>query len=465
MTTEHYHKIVDYLRNLIEGTQWEGHVFAVGGCCRDEILGNEIKDIDLAIDLAGGGIEFAYWIYDKGLAVKEPVTFPSFGTAMLRLNEFPDDEIELVQTRAEKYTDSTRRDPTVVFGPIDQDCRRRDLTINALYYDISRQKMLDILGTSIDDIHNHIIRTPDDPDSTFDDDPVRILRAVRLAARYGWDIEPKTFEAMKKNSYRLKIVRPERMQAEFSKMLTGPKPSVAMEMLRAIGAFEFIMPEMQDLCNLKQSDVHGGDAWTYTMRTLDKVSDDLVLRLAALTHEIAKPLCKHRTKTGTTSYAGHDRRCKPLINNALRRLHYDRKIIDKVIFLAFNHQAAKAWGNHAEKMTDAALRRLQYKCVTTQRFNSLMELIHADNTSYQPPLEKQVGAIMKRSDELNRQGLALFSFKRQLNLPKLKKLLRLPKGTDLKPYIDFMLALAIENPRMSQEEVKKRMRGFRPKKS
>lgn len=463
MTTEQYHTILDYLRRLFDGTQWEGHVYAVGGCCRDEILGHEIKDVDLAVDLPGGGINLAEWIFDKGLAVKEPVTFPAFGTAMLRLREFPDDEIEIVQTRAEKYTDSTRRDPTVVFGPIEEDCRRRDLTINALYYDISREKLLDILGTSVDDIHNCVIRTPDDPDSTFDDDPVRILRAVRLAARYGWEIDPDTLRGMSNNAARLRIIRPERMRAEFDKMLTGPRPSAAMELLRECGALEYVMPELNALIGLQQTKCHAGDAWQFTLRTLDNTPPDRLLRLAALLHDIAKPICTNTGRDGKRHFAGHDRRCKPIINTAMRRLHYDRDDIDKVIFLAANHGVSKSWGPDARKMTDSALRRLQHKCVTTLRFDRLMTLIEADNLSYDPPMPAQVDAIRRRSDELRRLGMDLFSYRRQLTTQQIRKFKKLPKNADLTPFTSFLLELAIENPHMPRKTVLERLKNFNPK--
>lgn len=462
MQTDQYHRILEYLRKTIEGTKWQGHVFAVGGCCRDEILGNEIKDVDLAVDLAGGGIGLACWFYENGLAVKEPVTFPSFGTAMLRLREFPDDEIEIVQTRAEKYTDRTRRGPTVVFGPIEQDCRRRDLTINALYYDISNSRLLDILGCSIDDIHNCVIRTPNDPDTTFDDDPVRILRAIRLASRYGWEIEPATFEGMAKNVHRLKIVRPERMQAEVEKMLVGPHPSTAMDLMRRCGAVPYIFPGLEELFDLRQGTGSSPDAWQFTMLVLDRTRPDLALRLAALLHDIAKPLCRKTGKNGGAYFPGHERRSKALIDTAMRRLHFDRKIIDRVIFLSSNHLATKTWGPTAENMTDAALRRLQYKCTTPRRFDMLMELIDADNKSYPSPQPEQVAAVRRRSEELQKEGMALFSFKHQVNMQRLRKTIGANPDDDMKPYLDFLLQLAINNPRMSRDKVLKELKKFRP---
>ncbi len=224
MTDKTYTDILAFLRNLIDVTPWEGKVFAVGGCCRDTVMGTPVKDIDLAVSLPDGGVEFARWLHAKGLTVGEPVLFTKYGTGRLTLKAFPDDEIELVQTRKEKYDDRTKRDPSVAFGSIEEDCFRRDLTINTLYYDISNGKMLDITGRAFHDIEHHIIRTPSDPDTTFDDDPVRILRAIRFAARYGWDIASEAFEAMKRYVDRLSIISPERMWGEFEKILLVRNP-------------------------------------------------------------------------------------------------------------------------------------------------------------------------------------------------------------------------------------------------
>ena len=171
MTTQLYIRICRYLRDKIAGTQWEGHVYTVGGCCRDLVLGLEIKDIDLAVDLPNGGVDFAEWLYKNKLSIMHPVIFKRYGTAMLRLRAFPHD-----------------------------DCMRRDLTINALYYNLTTEKLLDITGRSVSDIKNKVIATPLDPDSTYDDDPIRILRTVRFASRLGWDLPVPVFEAMRRNS-------------------------------------------------------------------------------------------------------------------------------------------------------------------------------------------------------------------------------------------------------------------------
>ena len=134
-------------------------------------MGYEIKDLDLAIDLPNGGVKFARWLQKKRLTIGHPIYFLKFGTAKLRLRRFPDDEIEMVQTRREQYTKETSRCPEVCFGSIEDDCYRRDFTVNSLYYDITRRKMVDITGLGIPDMQAGLLRTPLDPDATFNDDP------------------------------------------------------------------------------------------------------------------------------------------------------------------------------------------------------------------------------------------------------------------------------------------------------
>ena len=219
MKLERYIQIKDFLKGLIVGTEWEGHVFTVGGCVRNEIMGLEIKDIDMCVSLQGGGIRFAEWLRDNGYATKGVAVYPNYGTAMLHLNEFPEVELEFVQTRKEKYIDHSCRNPETAFGSIEDDCMRRDLTINALYANISTGEIVDITGKGVNDIKNHIIRTPNDSDIIYDDDPLRILRCIRFASRYGWDIETETYEGMVRNVSRLEIITKERVQDEFCKML------------------------------------------------------------------------------------------------------------------------------------------------------------------------------------------------------------------------------------------------------
>lgn len=245
MKLEVYQNIKKYMAELIKGTEFENKVFCVGGCCRDEILKNEIKDIDIVIELPDGGIRFAQWLHDNKHTNGSIVTYPTYGTSMFKLDKFPDIEIEAVQTRSEKYIDRDSRNPSTEYGTIKEDCMRRDLTINAIYCNVTTGEYLDICGTSLDDIKNHIIRTPCDPNITYIDDPLRIMRCVRFASRYQWTIEPETRQALKDNVDRLSIISAERITDEFDKIISNPDPNkvfCGMSDLDEIGAFKYIFP-------------------------------------------------------------------------------------------------------------------------------------------------------------------------------------------------------------------------------
>lgn len=421
-------------------------------------MGLPIKDVDLAVNMPDGGIAFAEWLRKKKLTIGNPVTFPKYGTARLRLKRFPDDELELVQTRSEKYTDRNSRDPSTAFGSIEEDCLRRDLTINSLYYDISRDRMLDLSGRGICDIENHIIRTPCDPDVTFDDDPVRIIRTVRFSARYGWDIEPAVFDAMKRFSERLSIITPERMQSEFEKVLTGPRPAYALELLRKAGAIPYIMPELIPLFDMGQSEYHFGTAWEHTIAVVDKMPDDILLRMAALLHDIGKTTAQKHDENGNIRFPGHARRCIPIIDRALRRLKYRTPFIDRVLFLCTHHEMAKNWGPKAELMTDAALRRMQFVCYSSRRMENLLFLIDADNRSYASEfcMPDQVALIRQRSQKFVQDGTSLFEYVFPLKMSKIQRILRVaPSESDiLERTRSELLKLIYENPRISAEEMK-----------
>ena len=239
MTNEDFLKVAAKIKEIISGSQFEGHVFFVGGCCRDMVLGHPIKDIDIVVDIPDGGIRFAEWLYENKLLVHKPVVYPVYSTAMFTLSAFPDIELEAVQTRKEMYTDPTNRNPVTAYGTIKEDCYRRDFTTNTLYMDMGGS-IIDITGHGISDIKDGIIRTPLEPNETFCDDPLRILRAIRFASRYNWKIDSKTMSGMKVNVERLNIISRERIADELKKMLSCEHPCYALEKIAEIGAVKHI---------------------------------------------------------------------------------------------------------------------------------------------------------------------------------------------------------------------------------
>lgn len=359
MTDKTYRNILEYFREITDGTEWEGHLYAVGGCVRDEILGSEIKDVDIAVDIPNGGIAFAKWLRKKRQLIGMPVLFLKFGTAKLRLHRFPDEEIELVQTRAEKYTKKTSRCPEVVSGTLQEDCFRRDFTVNTLYRNISTGEILDMTGRGIADIKRGIIRTPLDPDETFDDDPVRVLRCLRFASRFGWAIDPDTMEGLKKNIGRLGIVSRERWSAEFQKMLFGRNVRQSLGTLCELGGLAYMDPLIEEMAK-KHIDT---DRRSLLERGVDAVAeleekgvDNPALRLEAFFSEIGKLRTAVTDGKGYTRYPKHGFTGSFMAAKLLRHFGLDQKTVDDVKLLM---QARGEEREALERLEKAEARRRQ----------------------------------------------------------------------------------------------------------
>ncbi len=452
-----YPKVIDYLRKKIKGTQWEGHLFVVGGCCRDMIMGRPIHDIDLTVDLPLGSVKFSRWLRSRHLTLGAPLVFQRYSTARLRLKAFPDDELEIVQTRSDKYGPHNADNPAAAFGSLADDCTRRDLTINSLYYDISADRMLDLCGMALADIKNKIIRTPADPERTFDDDPLRIVRCIRFACSFGWEIHPETMVALKKNPASIKIASKERIRSEFDKLISCQAPAKALEMLEQCGIMSVIMPELSPIFGMPDNSSNQGSVWQHTLRTVKAmagISSDVNMRLAALLCDAGKALSYTRHDNGKVTFPRHDRRAASVIDPAMKRLRYEPKIINNIIFLARNHTAAKKWGDNAENMSDADLRSLQYLCETRDRFERLLTLIHADNLSHteRPSLAGQVPAIRKRAAEFKASGTEMFGFNLPIQSLHIRKLLQIQPGQKVEHCKDYLMKCAFENPKLNREK-------------
>lgn len=248
MKLKEYKDILNEIRDIIKGTEWENHVFAVGGCVRDEIMHNNIKDIDIVIDIKNGGINFAKWLEEHDYTNGSVVTYENFGTSMFHLKAFPEHEIEAVHTRSECYHDAKTRNPETSFGTIYDDWTRRDFTINAMYRNISTMELIDFEDRGVNDIKNKIIRTCGDPEIIFNEDPLRVLRMVRFASRYNFEIEYMTLFYAKRFAERLVIISKERITDEFTKMMTFSKSSIKQSLclLHDLDAFKRIIPEYSD---------------------------------------------------------------------------------------------------------------------------------------------------------------------------------------------------------------------------
>ena len=333
MTDRRYRDILNYFQRISKDTKWDGHLFAVGGCVRDEILGSEIHDVDIAVDIPNGGIGFARWLEKRHRLVEPPVLYIKFGTAKLRLRRFPDEEIELVQTRAEKYTDKTSRCPEVVSGSIKDDCFRRDFTVNTLYRNIKTGEILDLTGEGIRDIREGVIRTPMDPYETFDDDPVRMLRCLRFAARFGWRIDEATMEALRKDIDRLSIVSRERWSVEFRKMLMGRNIRKSLGELCRLGALKYMNPLVREM-----SEKRIEPDWMSLLelgiedaaRLEEEGIDDPAQRLAAFFGRLGMLRTEVKDRHGVVRYPRHEHIGGNMAAKLLRHMGVDKDLAGEV---------------------------------------------------------------------------------------------------------------------------------------
>ena len=342
------------LRKVTTGSIYEGKLYLVGGLVRDRVMGLAETSHDIDIVLEGDALALAHFLYDAGATSIHPVVYPRFGTAMVLVDG---DQVELVTARIESYAADSRKPDTVQPGTILDDAHRRDFTINTLLENLHTGEVVDPLGLAYADIDAHLIRTPLDPNVTFIDDPLRMLRAVRFATRFEFQIEKQTQVAILKNSHRLSIVSLERIRDEFTKMIAGPHPAQALETLRICGLLAQFAPELLEMVGVTQNTFHHLPVWEHTLAVLSAVPEDadLNLRLAALLHDIGKPRTRSVSPDGRIHFYDHQTVSAEMSRELLNRLKFSNNDIDEIVLLVAQHMRI---GEYSEKWSTSAVRRL-----------------------------------------------------------------------------------------------------------
>ena len=357
--------------------------FVIGGYVRDCLMGRSCSDIDIVVE--GSGIDFAK---EVGKSSGRNVSyFQNFGTAMLR---FDGDEIEFVGARRESYRRESRK-PIVENGTLEDDQKRRDFTINAMALSLCKEDfgaLVDPFG-GVKDLARGIIRTPLDPDTTYSDDPLRMLRAVRFAAKLStpeltFSIVPESMESMRRMADRLSILSVERITEELNKMLAAPRPSIAFALMDEAELLPHILPELSALKGVETVEGRGHkDNFAHTLAVLDNVaavSDSIPLRWAALLHDIGKAVCKRYDPALGWTFHGHDvvgSKMVPAIFNRLKLPIDEGKFVKKMVWL---HMRPISLVD--DEVTDSAVRRLLFDA--GDDIDSLMTLCNADITSKNP---------------------------------------------------------------------------------
>lgn len=365
-------------RKIAEAMQKENiECYVIGGFVRDLLLERPCKDIDFVV--LGSGIHAAE-IAAKALQVEQVQFFQNFGTAMFRYHDL---DIEFVGARRESYLRDSRK-PLVEDGSLQDDQNRRDFTINALALSLQANnygKLVDPFD-GLTDMENRIIRTPLDPDITFSDDPLRMMRAVRFSSQLGFEIEYETFEAIGRNKQRIEIVSQERITDELNKIVLSPKPSVGFRHLFHTGLLEIIFPEMYALHGVEtRNGVSHKDNFFHTIKVLDNLaekSDDLWLRWAAILHDIAKPPTKRFDAEVGWTFHGHEDKGARMVPGIFQRmrlpLDQKMKFVQKLVLLHLRPIALTR-----EEVTDSAVRRLIFDA--GEDLDELMLLCESDITS------------------------------------------------------------------------------------
>ncbi len=371
-------RIFKLLSEVITAEKVQGYV--IGGYVRDCILKREHPGKDIDIVVIGSGIEIAKKVAGRISPGLKPSVFKNFGTAMFRFDDY---EVEFVGARKESYERGSRK-PYVENGSLEDDQKRRDFTINALAYSLNQEtygQFLDPFG-GLEDLKNKIIRTPLDPERTFSDDPLRMMRAIRFAAQLKFTIEEQTFRSIADNAERITIVSAERITTELNKIISSDQPSKGFLLLEKAGLLKHIFPALDNLKGVETKEGKGHkDNFHHSLKVLDNISrhtDNIWLRWAALLHDIGKPLTKKYTQEAGWSFHGHEYIGSKMIPEIFRKLKLplnDRmKYVQKIVDLHLRPIALSQ-----EDVTDSAVRRLLFEA--GDDIDDLMMLCEADITS------------------------------------------------------------------------------------
>jgi poly(A) polymerase len=369
------HPVFGIISEIVSEQQLECYV--IGGYVRDLIMERPSSDIDIVV--VGSGIELARAVGERIGGVKVQV-FKNFGTAMLRYKGV---DIEFVGARKESYRRNSRK-PIVEDGTFQDDQNRRDFTINSLAISLNKKnfgELMDPFG-GLNDIDLRILRTPLDPHTTYSDDPLRMLRAVRFATQLDFDIEEGSLLAIRENRERINIISRERSTEELNKIILSQRPSTGFFLLDQTGLLELIFPEFEKLKGIEIIKGQGHkDNFYHTLEVLDNLAertDDLWLRWAALLHDIAKPDTKKFDTTAGWTFYGHEYRGAKMVPVIFRRMRLPlgspMKYVEKMVRLHLRPIALVQ-----EIVTDSAVRRLLFDA--GEDIDDLMMLCEADITS------------------------------------------------------------------------------------
>ena len=437
---KNYKSIVNNLIQIANDNKFV--IYAVGGFVRDIILNKEPNDLDIMVEGENAGIEFSKLVA-KTLKIHPPVVFEKFATSKLLIE---DKEIEFIMPRKEYY-DKNSRNPETEIGTLQQDALRRDFTVNALFLRLNDFQLLDLTKKGLEDIKKKIIRVTDEDasDIIFEQDPLRILRAVRQSFQLNFSIEPKTYQSMKNKVDRIKIVSGERIGEEINKILLLDKPSMAFRMLDDIGLLSILFPELKQTQNVLQpKPYHDKDVYNHTMEVVDKIQKTLLLRMSALFHDIGKPKTKTE-KDGKISFINHETESANIAKKVLVRLKYSTDFIKQVCFLIQNHMYPKMYNSDWK---DSSIRKFVNKLGDNIENIKLLNI--ADSKNFNNEVFDRVKNLKQKNMLLPKEEL--------FNGNELIEIFNKPAGKWISEVKDYIRNLQFDNPKLTKEDVLKKLK-------
>jgi poly(A) polymerase len=433
--------MLDIIITLAQGFRaQQKQLYMVGGTVRDVLLHRgQSADADLATDAQPDEIKRLVAPTHPSAVV---LVGERFGTVRLH---YDTNIVEITTFRTERYNPESRK-PEVCFGTdLMEDLNRRDFTINAMARDPLNGHIIDPFGGR-QDLEAHILRAVgDEPDKRFDEDPLRLLRAVRFAAQLNFTIEPETRRSIIRQASKLEKISRERIRDEMNKLLLSPHPAKGLDLLVELGLMEWIVPEVLELRGVSQQPqprtISTKDVYAHVLRVVERSSPRLITRWAALLHDIAKP----RTKTvedNKVHFFGHEDMGAHMARDILKRLHFDREFIHSVSRLVRLHMRANAY---TPEWTDGAVRRLMLE--SKDNLADLLDLSRADITSYRTDklarASARVAELAERCQRLKEEAERV-PLKSPLNGKELMELFDRGPGPWLRPIKDHLLGLVID---------------------